>query len=400
MSRTRRHPLPRHTARTAAFAGAAALAVTLTACSGGQGGDGKSALQTGAKVSVAGNKAGQPVKVTSGDGALKSVAVKTSEGEDLAGKISADGKSWTSDRVAAPGTTYKIDVKDDQGRSAQESVTTQKPDKVNKVTFAPGNADSVGVAQPLSITFDHPVKNKADVEKHLKVTTSDNTEGSWGWIKDYSGRDRVDWRPKEYWKSGTKVKVEADLDGIDSGDGGWFVRDYDMDVTIGRNQAIKVDLDSKQLTFLRDGQVVKTIPVAAGTPGGEKASWSGKLVLMRKEGTIRMTSQSVGLGDAYDKMVDDSMRVTQSGMYLHAAPWNNGNFGKVNNSSGCVGMSKADADWVYTQAQAGDPVEVTGQGSKGQPQSGNGYTEWNLSWAQWQAKSALHADATGTGGAN
>ena len=89
---------------------------------------------------------------------------------------------------------------------------------------------------------------------------------------------------------------------------------------------------------------MKTVPVAAGTPGGEKASWGGKMVLMAKEGTINMTSQSVGLGDAYDKMVDDSMRLTWSGMYMHAAPWNNANFGVKNNSSGCVGMSKADAD--------------------------------------------------------
>ncbi|GAA5605675.1 hypothetical protein Sgri01_03996 [Streptomyces griseus] len=40
-----------------------------------------------------------------------------------------------------------------------------------------------------------------------------------------------------------------------------------------------------------------------------------------------MRSETVGLGDAYDKMVDYSMRLTWSGMYAHAAPWNAGVFG-------------------------------------------------------------------------
>lgn len=110
---------------------------------------------------------------------------------------------------------------------------------------------------------------------------------------------------------------------------------------------------------------------------------------MTKEGTIRMDSQTVGLDDAYDKMVDYSMRLTWSGMYAHAAPWNSGNFGRVNSSSGCVGMSDADAKDFFAQSQIGDPFEVVGSGSKGNADLGNGYGEWNLSWDQWKTKSAL-----------
>ncbi|ARX87483.1 hypothetical protein SMD44_06964 [Streptomyces alboflavus] len=130
--------------------------------------------------------------------------------------------------MAAPGTSYTLRATTDQGGEATRSFKTAPPEKVNKVTITPGSSlKTVGVAQPLSIVFDHPVKNKAEVEKHLKVTTSNDTTGSWGWIKNYDGKDRVDWRPKEYWKSGTKVKLDAQLNGVDSGtDGGWFVRDY------------------------------------------------------------------------------------------------------------------------------------------------------------------------------
>ncbi|CAM5663383.1 lipoprotein [Streptomyces spiroverticillatus] len=247
-----------------------------------------------------------------------------------------------------------------------------------------------GIAHPVSIVFDNPVKNKADVEKHLKVTTSNNTEGSWGWMTDYSGKDRVDWRPKDYWKPGTKVTLNADLNGVNSGKGGgWFVRDYTTTFTIGKNQIVKVDLDNHRLKLIRDGETVKDVPMSAGTPGGDKASWRGKTVLMSKEGTINMRSETVGLGDAYDKMVDYSMRLTWSGMYAHAAPWNNAYFGSANKSSGCVGMSDANAKFIYDAVQVGDPFEVTGDDAKGTQALNNGYGNWNVSWADWKAKSAL-----------
>ncbi|MFE0098948.1 Ig-like domain-containing protein [Streptomyces sp. NPDC059009] len=378
--------------RHAVLAGTAAVAAAaLTACSGGGSAGADIADKAQISVNLQGDqaKAGQPVKVSAKNGKLKKVTVADAKGGKLGGKVSADGKTWTSDRKVAPGTDYKVEADTDKGL-AKASFKTAAPDKVNKLTLTPGKDKTVGVAQPLSIVFDHPVKNKAEVEKHLKVSTSNNTTGSWGWIKDYSGKDRVDWRPKEYWKSGTKVKLDAELSGIDSGgDGGWFVRDYDTNFTIGKNQLVKVDLDSKQATLMRDGQTVKTVPMSAGTPGGEKASWGGISVLMAKEGTINMRSETVGLGDSYNKMVDYSMRLTWSGMYAHAAPWNASYFGNTNHSSGCIGMSDANASWMYGQVQIGDPFEVTGSGSKGVPDPGNGYGEWNIKWGDWQAKSAL-----------
>ncbi|WP_420715124.1 Ig-like domain-containing protein [Streptomyces sp. XY332] len=407
MSRTRRIARSRH----AMLAGTALMAAALTACGGGSGsgkdgGSGSGAAEMKKKpdmaisVNLTGDQAkpGEPVKVTLAEGKLSLVKVSDGKGGELPGKIADDGKSWTSERNASPGTDYKVEAQNTDSQSASAQFKTTAADKVNKVTINPGKANGVvGVAQPISIVFDNPVKNKAEVEKHLKVTTSNNTEGSWGWFKDYTGNDRVDWRPKEYWKSGTDVKVEMNLNGVDSGQGGgMFVKDYDTAFKIGKDRRLEVNLDTKKMTVTEDGQAVKTIPVSAGTPGGQKASWSGKMVLMSKEGTIRMDSQTVGLGDSYDKMVDYSMRVTWSGMYIHAAPWNAGNFGRANASSGCVGMSDSNAKALFAMAQVGDLVEVTGDGSKGKAEIGNGYGEWNLSWDEWKAKSALAGGAGGT----
>jgi lipoprotein-anchoring transpeptidase ErfK/SrfK len=337
---------------------------------------------------------GEPVTVTATGGSLTSVTVTDAGGHRLTGKVAADGSRWVSDRKAAPGTAYTVTAatrtKAGTARTTKTSFTTVPPDKVNKVDWRPGTGTTVGVAQPISLVFDNPVKNRAEVEKHLKVTTSDGTEGSWGWIRDWSGRDRVDWRPRAYWKPGTKVTLDAELNGTDSGaDGGWFVRDYTTTFTIGAQQIVKVDLDSHHLTLVRDGRTVRRIPVSGGTPGGDKRSWRGTAVLMAKEGTINMNSETVGLGDAYDKMVDYSMRLTWSGMYAHAAPWNARHFGNANRSSGCIGMSDADAAWFYAQVRPGDPFEISGADTKGVVEPGNGFGAWNVPWSEWQGKSAL-----------
>lgn len=393
---------PLRPARLALVAGAAVLGVTLTACSGGaaaSGHDGKAqgtgspkAAATRISVNLRGTAAtaGRPVTVTLAAGKLRTVTVSADGGDALTGRLSPDGRTWTSDRPAAPGTTYRVEAKDTGGGGDTAGFTTAAAGTVNKLTLAPGKNTTVGIAQPLSIVFDHPVKNRAAVEKALKVSTSNNTEGSWGWLRDYSGRDRVDWRPKEYWKSGTRITLDAELNGVDSGpSGGWFVRDYATTFTVGSSQVVEVDLDRHRLALKRDGRTVMDVPMSAGTPGGDRASWRGTAVLIAKEGTINMRSETVGLGDLYDKMVDYSMRLTWSGMYAHAAPWNAAYFGVANHSSGCVGMSDADAAALYRQARVGDPFEITGADAKGTVAEGNGYGAWNVSWPDWRTRSAL-----------
>ncbi|MFH8618632.1 Ig-like domain-containing protein [Streptomyces sp. NPDC017979] len=395
----------RHRSARLAVAAAVLAPLALTACSSDDSAtasDGKAkGVKDGGKpatvtVTPSGQqvKPGEPVRVTAQGGSLASVTVTDGKGATLKGKLSEQNTVWTSDRKAAPGSTYQVtaETKTEGGTADTQkaSFTTAKAEKVNKVNWWPGDKTTVGIGQPISLVFDEPVKNKAEVEKQLKVTTSNNTEGSWGWIKDWTGKDRVDWRPKEYWKPGTKVTVNAELNGTDSGPGGgWFVRDYPVSFTIGSQQVVKVDLDNKKLTLERDGKQVRTIPVSGGTPGGEKRSWRGTTVLMSKEGTINMNSETVGLGDAYNKMVDYSMRLTWSGMYAHAAPWNASYFGRANKSSGCIGMSTGEASSFYKQVQVGDPFVITGKDTKGVPDLGNGFSNWNLSWEEWQKLSAV-----------
>jgi hypothetical protein len=81
------------------------------------------------------------------------------------------------------------------------------------------------------------------------------------------------------------------------------------------------------------------------------------------------------------------MRLTNSGEFLHAAPWSVASQGRANVSHGCTGMSTANAEWLFGQMKKGDPVEYTG--SPRPIEQGNGWTDWNVSWDDWVKKSAL-----------
>lgn len=248
--------------------------------------------------------------------------------------------------------------------------------------------DTVGVGMPAMVSFSSAVKDpkfKAEVEKHLKVTTTPVVAGSWGWVDDR----RVMWRPASYWKPGTKVTVEALLDGVQTGEDKWVTRDDKEQFTIARSQVAKVDMKAHQMSVFRDGKLVKTIPVTTGKPGF--TTRSGIKVIMEKVGHMTMDSETVGIpkGDPnyYKLDTEWNMRLTTTGEFLHAAPWSQWAQGKRNVSHGCTNMSMANAKWMFDNGMVGDPVEFTGTNKPFLDEEG--ITVWQYTWTDWQKKSAL-----------
>jgi lipoprotein-anchoring transpeptidase ErfK/SrfK len=91
-----------------------------------------------------------------------------------------------------------------------------------------------------------------------------------------------------------------------------------------------------------------------------------------------------------DLEVHWAVRLSNNGEFVHAAPWSVGQQGRVNVSHGCVNLSTANALAYYKSVLVGDPVEVTGSTQHLGASDGD-YYDWTLSWAQWQAKSAIPA---------
>jgi lipoprotein-anchoring transpeptidase ErfK/SrfK len=147
----------------------------------------------------------------------------------------------------------------------------------------------------------------------------------------------------------------------------------------------KINLKTKMAKVYINGKLARRIPISGGRPGWE--SRSGTKLIMGKLYTHRMTNQMIGAKEHYDLNVHYAMRVTNSGEFLHAAPWNAGKFGRVNGSHGCIGMSTANAHWLFNKVTYGDPVITTG--THRTLERGNGWSDWNISYSQYKKSSAI-----------
>ncbi|MEU4085663.1 L,D-transpeptidase [Streptomyces aureus] len=236
------------------------------------------------------------------------------------------------------------------------------------------DGQTVGVGMPISVTFSRPipVAERADVERQLKVTA--DVEGSWGWVKDRNLADgqRVDFRPRAYWKPGTAVTVRA---------GAGITRHF----TVGRSLVATVDVRTHFMTLETAGSS-RRIPITAGAPGMD--TWNGTMVVSDKASRVLMDSRSVGFGDAYKDYYYYAVHLTTSGTYLHQNPKANTYGGRQNVTHGCVGLATGGpAKRFFDEVIPGDVVKVVN--SRDTVAVGNGYGDWNLDWDQWRATSAL-----------
>jgi lipoprotein-anchoring transpeptidase ErfK/SrfK len=238
---------------------------------------------------------------------------------------------------------------------------------------------------PVIVKFDVPVTDKASIERHLSVTNTSHQKGAWHWISS----NEVHWRPVTYWKPGTDVTVKADVNSIPAGDGVYGQVSRSATFHIGDSVISKVDVAAHQMKVFINGGLARTMPISAGKPGF--ITRSGTKVIIEKIRHKVMDSETVGIpkGDPeyYKIDVDYAMRVTYSGEFLHAAPWSAGSQGVANVSHGCVGMTTDNAAWLFNITKRGDVVEVTG--SDRHMTLTNGYGDWNESFQEYAAGSAL-----------
>jgi lipoprotein-anchoring transpeptidase ErfK/SrfK len=332
------------------------------------------------------------VKLTANGGKLRTVRV-TSPAGALPGKLSKDKSTWDATGRLEPGVTYRIHsvgtrsdgkkvVRNQQFRT--EDLTL---DEQTYPSVAPLQGETVGVGMPVIVTFDIPVTDKASIEKHMSVQSSPRQPGAWHWISD----QEVHWRPKSYWKAGTSVDVDVDINSIPAGAGIYGQESRHVSFDIGDAHVYKVNMDTHQMRVFSNGSLLRTIPITTGEEP-KFTTRSGVKVILEKFRTKRMNSETIGIDrnspDGYD--IDDveyAMRVTYSGEFVHAAPWSVGDQGSANVSHGCTGMSTANAAWLYNMTTRGDVVEYTGTDK---PMTlTNGYGDWNLDFADWASGSAL-----------
>ncbi|MFH8987291.1 Ig-like domain-containing protein [Streptomyces sp. NPDC017940] len=338
----------------------------------------------------------KPLEVTAqgGEGRITDVTATDAMGRYVAGELRADGSRWRSTAPLAAGAHYRVRVstEDDKGAPGRKVITfaTNQPDRSKQlqVTFGP-QAGKYGVGQPATAKLSADVRGKeprAAVERALKVRSQPATEGAWHWVDDRT----LHYRPKEYWPANATVDLHSNLDGIKVTDRLWGGSAKPLRFTTGDRIEAVTDAGAHSMTVYRNGKKINSIPVTTGKPG--YATRNGIKVVLGKEYVVRMTSASIGSADFYDKMVYYATRVTDSGEYVHAAPWSVASQGSANTSHGCTGMSTGNAAWFYETVRQGDIVKVVNSYGADMDPFGNGFGDWNVSWDKWRKGSALLAD--------
>lgn len=331
------------------------------------------------------------VTVDGFDGQLSAVTLASQDGKlKVPGEI--HGVRWTSQELLEPGTSYVLTAEgtgdDGEAKSTTTRFTTRglSLDEQTYPSVAPLQGETVGVGMPVIVSFDLPVRDRAAFEKRMKVTAQPATKGSWYWLSDNTAH----WRPQRFWKPGTRVSVDLGLNSVHAGEGVYGQQDQHVKFRVGRSVVTVVDTKRHRATVKINGKKRRVIPVSTGD--ADHRSRNGVKVIMEKHRSIDMDAATTGV-DSDDpgyynlKGVKWAMRVTNSGEFLHAAPWSAASQGNANVSHGCVGMSTADAAWVFRQSRRGDVVSYVGSPRRLEP--ANGWTDWNVSWSDWLEGSAL-----------
>lgn len=208
----------------------------------------------------------------------------------------------------------------------------------------PVNGQRVGVAHPIIVTFTKPVLNRAAAERSVSVMAPVAMTGRFEW----RGDTVLQWLPDRFWPAHSQISLMA----------GGVKRTFDTGATVLGVASIS----AHTFTVSIDGVVMRQMPASMGKP--RFATPIGSFTVLGKEKVVVMDSRTIGIPltdpEGYKLTVNDAVRITWGGVYIHSAPWSVGSQGYANVSHGCINLSPSNAEWYFNQVGIGDPVIVKG----------------------------------------
>ncbi len=206
----------------------------------------------------------------------------------------------------------------------------------------PNGGAVVGGKRPIDLVYKQPIEDRVAAENSVKVNPSTDVPGHFNWVDD----SHLQWLPDDYWPRNTAVTVEA------PGTSASFKVSDQMSAVsdaAAHNFVVKIGDD-----------VVKDFPASLGKVGHETPNGTYPVIL--KEKTVIMDSSTYGVPvdskEGYKLEVWDAVRLTWSGVYVHAAPWSVDQQGNSNVSHGCINLSPDNAAWYFNNVRPGDTVTV------------------------------------------
>lgn len=208
----------------------------------------------------------------------------------------------------------------------------------------PVNGQTVGVAHPIIVTFTNPVRDRGAAQDSIRITSPGAPAGRFEWLSS----DVVQWVPDHFWAPHSEITLLA----------GGVPRSFETGSTVLGVASIS----AHTFTVSIDGQIIRQMPASMGKP--RFATPIGSFTVLGKEKTVVMDSRTIGIPltdpEGYKLTVNDAVRITWGGVYIHSAPWSVGSQGYSNVSHGCINLGPDNAAWYFNQVGIGDPVIVKG----------------------------------------
>ncbi len=255
--------------------------------------------------------------------------------------------------------------------------TTTAPARTVHVSLFQGDGQVYGVGFAIIARFNRAPTDSHAFTEAVTVTVNDKLAGG-AWLWQRSGQPGV---------------ANFPLEGLSAGRGLVYDDSLTLSIRAGAWNISTVHNATDTMTVTSDGKLLRRLPVSLGS--GDHPTYHGTKVVMAKgengpgsnrprpQGEVRMR------GSDYDLLVPWSVRVTNSGEYVHAASGNIGNIGSRNTSHGCTNLDVDDAQWFYRFALVGDVVEYPDASGPRMP-SWDGWGWWNLCWSVWSQGGLLH----------
>ena len=162
--------------------------------------------------------------------------------------------------------------------------------------------------------------------------------------------------------------------------------------SIGAARISVANLQTEKMTVTQNGVPLPTYPISGGRQ--QYPTMDGTHIVLDRESVVRMDSATVGIPvnspNGYNELVYDDVHISDSGEYVHAAPWSVGDQGVTNVSHGCINVCAGQRSVVLT-ASAGWATSSRWSAVPGRrPPGDHGVMDWSTPWSQW-TPATVHA---------
>jgi lipoprotein-anchoring transpeptidase ErfK/SrfK len=321
------------------------------------------------------------VAVTTNLGHITSVLVSTAGDPPVSGSLNPAGTEWTSSEPLIPSSHYAITavVANQSGVTATSASTfsTLTPTALVGATVWPSSGLTVGVGQPIVLTFTQPMitpSARQALLSHLHLALSKPVPVGAHWFSD----TELHLRPETFWPAGEQISFSDNLAGWNAGSGEWGQGSTSVHFAIGDSRVSTANLATHEMTVTLNGRVIATYPISAGR--AQYPTMDGVHIVLDRESKVQMISSSVDIPvnspNGYNETVYWDVHISDSGEYVHSAPWSVADQGSINVSHGCINLSPANAQQFFSLSRVGDVVNVIG-GPRAPVTTDGGVEDWS-----------------------